>query len=200
MVGVVRAAPAGRSPGATLWEADLCGRMIMGDEAALAEVYDQYSSYVYGLAARVTADRRAAEDVTQEVFSYVWQRPEQFDPSRGSLRSWLGVITHRRAVDWVRHEASGRRAEARLGEEAIVAPDVEELATSLLTAERVRAAVSDLPAEQRRLVELTWFQGRTYREAASDEGLPEGTVKARLRRALQAIAVVLDDERTGTWA
>ena len=200
MVGVVRTAPTGRAPGATLWEADVCGRMIMGDEAALAEVYDQYSSYVYGLAARVTADRRAAEDVTQEVFSYVWQRPQQFDPIRGSLRSWLGVITHRRAVDWVRHEAAGRRAEVRLGEEAVVAPDVEELATSLLTAERVRAAVSELPPEQRRLVELTWFQGRTYREAAADEGLPAGTVKARLRRALQAIAVALDDERTGTWA
>lgn len=189
-----------RPASSVLWEADVCARMLLGEARALDEVYDQFASYVYGLAARVTGDRRAAEDVAQEVFSYLWQRPELFDPSRGSLRSWLGVITHRRAVDWVRREASGRRAEARSVDEVPVVPDVEEVATSLLTAERVRAAVNALPAEQRRLVELTWFEGRTYRQAAADEGLPEGTVKARLRRALQAIAAVLDDERATTWA
>ena len=183
-----------------LWEADVCARMLLGEAGALDEAYEQFASYVYGLAARVTRDRRAAEDVTQEVFSYLWQRPELFDPTRGSLRSWLGVITHRRAVDWVRRETSGRRAEARSVDEVPIVPDVEEVATSLLTAERVRAAVNALPEDQRRLVELTWFEGRTYRQAAADEGLPEGTVKARLRRALQAIAAVLDDERAATWA
>jgi RNA polymerase sigma factor (sigma-70 family) len=197
MVGIVHERAA-RPSSALLWEAELCGRLLMGDERALADAYDQYSSYVYGLAARVTADRRAAEDVTQDVFSHLWQRAEQFDPTRGSLRSWLGVITHRRSVDWVRHEAAGRRAEARHGQVADVGTDLEEIATSILTAERVRAAVHALPSEQRRLVELTWFQGRTYRQAASDEGLPEGTVKARLRRALQTIAAVLEDEREGS--
>ena len=183
-----------------VWEAEVCGRIVAGDERALDELYDQFASFVFGLAARVTGDRRAAEDVTQEVFAHVWQRPEAFDPTRGSLRSWLGVITHRRAVDWVRKETASHRIEIRLGEEPSCPPEVEEVATALLTAERVRAVVGSLPDELRRLVELTWFQGRTYRQAAADEGLPEGTVKARLRRAMQLIAAALDDERSGSWA
>ena len=146
-----------------------------------AEVYDQYSSFVYGLALRVIGDARAAEDVSQDVFVGLWERPAAFDPDRGSLRTWLGTLTHRRAVDYVRREEARRRRAERDAARAVTAPDVEEMATALVTAERVRAALDLLPSEQRRAIQLAYFGGKTYREVAEVLGIPEGTAKSRLR-------------------
>src|SRR5581483_2243240 len=91
------------------WELEVRRRLEAGEEQALTDVYEQYSSFVYGLALRVIGDRRAAEDVAQDVFLFVWERPERFDPTRGSLRTWLGTLAHRRAVDYVRREEARRR-------------------------------------------------------------------------------------------
>jgi DNA-directed RNA polymerase specialized sigma24 family protein len=84
------------------WDREVCDRLVAGDQAALGELYDEFSPLVYGLAARVTRDWAAAEDITQDVFVRVWEDPRAFDPARGTWRGWLGTITHRRAVDWVR--------------------------------------------------------------------------------------------------
>src|SRR3954452_24127934 len=127
------------------WEREVRERVVAGDDAALAEVYEQYASFVYGLAARVTGDQRAAEDVSQDVFVAMWERPAAFDPTRGSLRTWLGVLTHRRAVDYVRREEARRRRTAGGAARAVAPPDVEEIATAVIAAERVRGALADLP-------------------------------------------------------
>ena len=84
------------------WEHRILERIVAGDELALAGLYDQYASFVFALAQRVTQDRSAAEDITQEVFVHVWTKASAYDPVRGTVRAWLGVITHRRAVDRVR--------------------------------------------------------------------------------------------------
>ena len=84
---------------ATEWEHDVHERLIGGDHGALGECYDQFSSFVYGLALRVIGDRRAAEDVTQDVFLHLWERADAFDPHRGGLRTWLGTLAHRRSVN-----------------------------------------------------------------------------------------------------
>jgi RNA polymerase sigma-70 factor (ECF subfamily) len=173
-------------------------RVVAGDDVALREVYDQYSSFVYGLAARVVGDPRAAEDVSQDVFVSFWERPAAFDPARGSLRTWLGTLTHRRAVDHVRREEARRRRGVREAALAVVVPDVEELATALATAERVRAALAELPDAQRQAVQLAYFGGKTYRQVAETLGIPEGTAKSRLRLALRRIADLLDAEG-GEW-
>src|SRR5215203_2450237 len=91
------------------WESEVRARVVAGDDLALREVYDQYASFVYGLAARVIGDPRAAEDVSQDVFVQFWERPAAFDPERGSLRTWLGTLTHRRSVDYIRREEARRR-------------------------------------------------------------------------------------------
>ena len=96
-----------------------------------------------------------------------------------------------------REEARRRRAE-REASRAVTAPDVEEMATALLTAERVRAALDVLPDEQRRAVQLAYFGGKTYRQVAETLGIPEGTAKSRLRLALRRIADVLEAEG-GEW-
>jgi RNA polymerase sigma-70 factor (ECF subfamily) len=174
------------------WEAAVRDRVVAGDDVALREVYDQYASFVYGVAVRVIGDARAAEDVSQDVFVSFWERPGAFDPARGSLRTWLGTLTHRRAVDHVRREDAGRRRAERDATRAVAAPDVEEMATALLTAERVRAALDELPEGQRRAVQLAYFGGRTYRQVAETLGIPEGTAKSRMRLALRRIADALE--------
>jgi RNA polymerase sigma-70 factor (ECF subfamily) len=173
----------------------LAARLIAGDRDALAEAYDQYSGLVYGLARRVVGDAGGAQDVTQAVFTALWEQPGRFDPDRGALRAYLGVLTHRRAVDWLRGEAAARR---RIERGATVAapsmPDVAEAAAAVLVAERVRAAVAELPPDQRDAIELAYFGGMTYRGVATSLGIPEGTAKSRLRLALARLAQVLQAE------
>jgi RNA polymerase sigma-70 factor (ECF subfamily) len=192
-----RGAPV-RSVPSSGWEGDVRDRVVAGDDSALREVYDQYASFVYGIAVRVIGDPRAAEDVSQDVFVSFWERPAAFDPRRGSLRTWLGTLTHRRAVDHVRREEARRRRAEREAGRAVATPDVEEMATALLTAERVRAALDVLPEEQRQAVHLAYFGGKTYRQVAETLGIPEGTAKSRLRLALRRIADTLEAEG-GEW-
>ncbi len=181
------------------WERGVRDRMVGGDDAALTDVYDQYSSFVYGLAARVIGDHRAAEDVTQDVFVSIWERPESFDPSRGSLRTWLGTLAHRRAVDYVRREEARRRRSQREAARSVSAPDVDEMAMALVTAEKVREALEVLPPEQRDAIQLAYFGGKTYREVGLALEIPEGTAKSRLRLGLRRIADVLQSEGVGSW-
>ena len=179
----------------------LSGRLMAGDETALVEIYDRFAGYVNSLARRVTASASLAEDVTQEVFVSLWERPHAFDPERGSLRSWLGVLAHRRSVDRVRRETTARRYEARQATEApaTAAPDTADAATAHLLSEQVRRAVAELPEDQRRAVELAYFDGHTYLEVAATLGIPEGTAKSRLRLAMKRLAVALGPEVFTQW-
>ncbi len=184
---------------ATDWEHDVHRRLLAGDQVALGDCYDQFSSFVYGLALRVIRDQRAAEDVSQDVFLYLWERADAFDPARGGLRTWLGTLAHRRAVDYVRREEALRRRTERVGAEASVTPDVEEIAVAIVTAERVRAALDELPVEQRDAIRLAYFGGKTYREVAVQLEIPEGTAKSRMRLGLARIATVLEREGVTQW-
>jgi RNA polymerase sigma-70 factor, ECF subfamily len=174
------------------WEQVVRTRLVDRDETALAELYDQFGSFVFGLAARVIGDRRAAEDVTQDVFLFVWEHPDAFDPERGRLRTFLGTLAHRRAVDHVRREEARRRRGQRDAAMQVSVPDVDEMAMALVAAERVRAEVERLPVEQREAIELAYFGGRTYRQVAEELCIPEGTAKSRLRLGLRRIADALE--------
>jgi RNA polymerase sigma-70 factor (ECF subfamily) len=175
----------------TAWEHDVKARLVAREPGALAEMYDQFGSFVFGLASRVIRDRRAAEDVTQDVFLSLWERPEAFDPERGHLRTFLGTVAHRRAIDFVRREEARRRRNARDAQAVLPIPDVDELAIAIVTAEHVRAEVERLPADQREAIELAYFAGRTYRQVADELGIPEGTAKSRMRLGLRRIADAL---------
>jgi RNA polymerase sigma-70 factor (ECF subfamily) len=174
------------------WELAVRNRLIARDPSALSDLYDQFGSYVFGLAARVIGDRHAAEDVTQEVFLSLWERPDAFEPTRGRLRTFLGTLAHRRAVDVVRREEARRRRAAREAATTTPIPDVGELAMAIVAAEQVRAEVSRLPSEQRAAIELAYFGGRTYRQVAEELGIPEGTAKSRMRLGLGRIAQALE--------
>jgi RNA polymerase sigma-70 factor (ECF subfamily) len=172
----------------------LVERLSGGDETALVDLYDRYAGFVYGLAVRTLVDRQAAEDITQEVFVSLWEHPERIDSGRGTLRGFLGTVTHRRAVDAVRREEAHRRREARVAREESDVPDVAEAVLRSDTSGRVRTALEVLPEEQRRALELAYFDGYTYRQVAELLAIPEGTAKSRLRLALARIAESLGSE------
>jgi RNA polymerase sigma factor (sigma-70 family) len=176
------------------WENTLRERLIAGDEAALGEVYDQYAPLVYGLAARVTGDRAAAEDITQDVFVGVWERPQAFEPGRGTMRAWLGTIAHRRAVDWVRRGEVRRRHLHREASEPQPAPNIEEAAIAASVAKLVHAALDELPSTQREAILLAYFGGKTHREIAASLDIPLGTAKSRIWVGLRTMAARLEAE------
>ncbi|MEU6389877.1 sigma-70 family RNA polymerase sigma factor [Streptomyces sp. NPDC046939] len=177
-------------------DAELHRRLVYGDEAALTEVYDAYGGLVRAVAVRVTRQTGAADDVAQEVFAHLWARPYAYDERRGTLRTWLTMLAHRRAVDWVRSEARHRKAAA--DDEVLHAIPAQDPGPDERVVDRERAlllhsALAELPLPQRQVVHLAYFAGRTYRQAAAELGIPEGTAKTRLRTALHRLAETLAD-------
>jgi len=155
------------------------------DREIMAELFDSYSSIAYGLALRTLGDTGESEDVVQESFLALWRQAERLDPSRG-VRSYLLTIVHNKTIDRLRRK--GRRPEAALEFAEAVPDDSEDLAASVARQAEgatVRAALVSLPAEQKRTVEMTYFGGLTISEVADRMSVPVGTVKSRLRLALQ---------------
>jgi RNA polymerase sigma-70 factor (ECF subfamily) len=156
------------------------------DESALAELYRRHAGAVYGLARRLLSEPGAAEDVVQDVFVRLWGEPERFDPARGALRSYLLARTHSRSIDILRSEGSRRRREERDAKQTAEAGyDVEREVWDMTLAAHVRAALGELPDLERKVIELAYFGGHTYREVAELLGQPEGTVKGRIRNGLR---------------
>jgi RNA polymerase sigma-70 factor (ECF subfamily) len=170
--------------GAATTDRELAARLAAGQPDALAEAYRRHAGAVFGLCRRVLNDETLAEDVTQEVFVFLWQCPDRFDPSRGTLRSWLGVLAHRRSVDRVRAEVRRSRGETQCETPSLVTSELDEHLTAAWMGARVRDAVDKLPAEQREAVMLAYYGGRSYRQVAAELAIPEGTAKSRLRLAL----------------
>jgi RNA polymerase sigma-70 factor, ECF subfamily len=161
--------------------------MARYQQEALAEAYRRHAGAVFGLAKRLLTSQASAEEVTQEVFMRLWNRPEQYDAERGSLRSYLLAQCHGRSVDLLRSESARRRRETRDARESPEsAPfDFERQLWDMSLAEQVRSALSSLGEGERDAIELAYFGGRTYREVATMLGEAEGTVKSRIRTGLK---------------
>jgi RNA polymerase sigma-70 factor, ECF subfamily len=155
---------------------------------ALAEAYRRHAGAVFGLAKRLLNDQARAEEIVQEVFLRLWNDPDRFDPDRGSLRSYLLAHCHGRSVDVIRSESSRRAREDRDAKAtAEVGYDVSHEVWDMALAGHVRDALGRLPDGERQAIELAYFGGRTYREAADELGEPEGTVKSRIRAGLKRL-------------
>jgi len=175
-------------------DAQLVTSIARYSEVALAEAYRRHGGAVFGLAKRVLQNPTEAEDVTQEVFLRLWNQPDRFDPDRGSLRSFLLAQAHGRAVDAVRSSSSRRARESRDAMRTAEAEyDMQHEVWDLAVAEQVAHAMGELPDEERRAIELAYFDGRTYREVAQLLDQPEGTVKSRIRNGMRRMSAVLAD-------
>ena len=161
-------------------------------QAALAEAYRRHAGATFGLAKRLLNDHARAEEVVQEVFVRLWNEPSRFDPERGTLRSFLLAHTHGRSVDLIRADVSRRnREEKEARQQADGGYDIAHEVWDLALAGHVRDAMETLQEGEREAIELAYFGGLTYKEAADQLGEPEGTVKSRIRSGLKKLRVEL---------
>jgi RNA polymerase sigma-70 factor (ECF subfamily) len=161
-------------------------------EVALAEVYRRHGGAVFGLARRVLSNESEAQDVTQDVFLRLWNHPDRFDAARGSLRSFLLTQSHGKAVDAIRSLNARRSREVRDGQlTAASAYDINNEAWDLALSDQVTRALDALPDQERKVIELAYFEGQTYVEVARTLGQPEGTVKSRIRQGMRRMRSAL---------
>jgi RNA polymerase sigma-70 factor (ECF subfamily) len=165
------------------------------DLSTLRTLYRACSGRMMAVALHLLRDRHEAEDVVQESFLELWRRAPAYDTSRGSPEAWAIVIARSRALDRIRARGSARRAEERAGDQPPAhAPLPLEHAEASERRTRVRAALSSLPEAQRQAIELAFFAGLTQTEIAERVGEPLGTVKTRLRLAMEKLAALLGEE------
>ena len=161
------------------------------DPEAFEVLYDRHGGVAYSLAYRIVGEKTAAEDVTQEAFISIWRSGARFDRARGSVRSWMLSIVRNRAIDTLRSRA-GKAPKLTFDDEAALEQRpaeelTEEEAMQHETAQELRGAVTSLPHEQAKVIELAYFGGFSQSEIAEMLGLPLGTVKGRMRLGLEKI-------------
>jgi len=177
----------------------LVQRVVEGDTKAFELLYDRYARPVFSLAYRMLGDPAEAEELLQETFVRFWQQAARYDARRGSFGSWLLSIAHNLAVDALRQRSRRPQRADFLDPSLLALEHADEQASAAEAAEvseirdRVRRAMAQLPEPQRRAIELAYFAGLTHSEIATVLGEPIGTVKTRLRLAMQKLQLLLRD-------
>ena len=178
---------------------DLIAAICLGAEWAIEILYQRYHRYAYALAYRVLHESNGAEDVVQEVFLSIWRKAATYQQQHGGVYSWLQAIVHHRAIDKVR-SASYRDQQCKpLEEEGVVdmpstQPEVWEEAWHAQQRGIIRTVLAQLPLEQREVIELAYFDGYTHVEIAQQKNIPLGTVKGRMRLALQKMRLLVQEQ------
>jgi RNA polymerase sigma-70 factor (ECF subfamily) len=176
--------PVAMTPDGPDGDAQLLDGVRRGDEQAMAALFDRYSRVVYSVSLRVLRDASAAEDVVQDVFLRVWRKPESFVSARGSLGGWLAVVARNRSIDTLRRKRPSEQVE----EMQLASPfNLADEAERNRLMERARTIIRRLPPEQRKTLEMAFFDGLTHTEIAEMTGDPLGTVKTRIRGALTTL-------------
>ncbi|MDP9074115.1 MAG: sigma-70 family RNA polymerase sigma factor [Actinomycetota bacterium] len=176
-------------------DTSLALRLREHSPAALAEVYRRHGSAVVDHARRLGRPD-AAEDVAQEVFLALWRDPAAFEPSRGSLRTYLLTLVRCRSIDLYRSEQSRRRRQERFSLTPEAVSSVDETVVAADQAARVRASLEGLPSNERIAIDLAYFGHHSYRDVAQLLSQPEGTVKSRIRHGLQTLAAAMRPAET----
>ncbi len=177
-------------------DGDLIRAIANQDSSALMTLYDRYGRLSFALAYRIVGDPSLAEEVVQDAFLQVWNRATTFDHSRGgNVRGWLMTIVHNRSIDFRRRDLDRKPTNVPLDDvdHVLSVPDVWGAVSASLTRDHMRAAVDTLPNDQRRAIELAFFDGLTHGEIAERENAPLGTIKGRLRLGMRKLRAVLTD-------
>ncbi|MER5891446.1 sigma-70 family RNA polymerase sigma factor [Streptomyces sp. NPDC001876] len=168
------------------WDRRMQQRLARGEAAALGELYDRFAALVHSQAHRMIDDEDAADVVTREVFGYVWENPDAYDPKQGSMRSWVTRLTHNRSVQWLRRAHDGTGSDGEDG--ALSADELEQRVRRATAAARADYIVASMPASLRAALELAYIQRRDYRQTAADLGVTGDEARRRLRLGLQLLS------------
>ncbi len=163
-------------------DAELVTAIAGGDRGALAKLYDRHSGVLLGLAMRIVRDRREAEDLLHDVFLEAWRSAKDFDPKRGRVRTWLAIRMRSRALDLQKSARVSRNA-GDAGLDLLV----DDRQNQSPDHARVRAALAELGPDQRRVLELAYFEGLSCTEIAERVSIPVGTVKSRIAAGLDRL-------------
>ncbi|MGW0699580.1 sigma-70 family RNA polymerase sigma factor [Streptomyces sp. NPDC002867] len=166
------------------WDRKMQQRLARGEAAALGELYDRFAALVHSQAHRVLEDEEAADQVTREVFGYIWENPDAYDPKQGSMRSWVARLTNKQAVHRLRQSEAAALARGGGG----TAEELEQKVRRAAVAARADYIVTSMPAPLRAALELAYFQRRDYRQTAADLGVTEDEARRRLRLGLQLLS------------
>ena len=181
----------------TVQDSTLFEHIVDGDEAALSALYGRYAGMLYAMVLRILNDTGAAEEVLQDLFLQVWRGAGRFDASRGTLAAWLLVMGRSRALSRLRTRNRWKVIEhsGEFSFESVPSQqDLEDETMRMQLSERLREALATLPLKQREAVELAYFEGMTQAEIAARTGSPLGTVKSRVRGAIQTLRESFEDE------
>jgi len=172
-------------------DAAAVARVANGDAVALNELYDRYGKIIYSFAYRQTRDTTLSEECVQDVFVTLWRRAADFDPTRAKLTTWLFVVARNRAIELGRQK--NRRPELRDDLEPVgSAPDPADLVAVTDESQRVAEAMAELPEDQLAVLRLSYFDGLSHSEISEVIGIPLGTVKGRMRLALERLRSLSD--------
>lgn len=160
----------------------LVAAMAAGDRAALATLYERHGALLLGLALRIVREKREAEDLLHDVFLEAWRTAKDFDPKRGRVRTWLAIRMRSRALD-LQKSARVSRNTGDGGLELVV----DQAEGSSPDHGRIRSALAELGQDQRRVLELAYFEGLTCAEIARRIAIPIGTVKSRIAAGLDRL-------------
>jgi RNA polymerase sigma-70 factor (ECF subfamily) len=181
---------------------DLLRQVALGGAAAMRGVYARCAARAFAIAVRLLPTRADAEEVLQETFLEVWRRAREFDPERGGMETWVTTIARTRAIDRLRSLGTVSRMVEGVSQQqppvSATPPSPDAAASAAQDQARVRAALEQLPPEQREVVLLAYFDGLSQSEIARKTGQPLGTVKTRARLALEKLAVLLESSPAGT--
>jgi RNA polymerase sigma-70 factor (ECF subfamily) len=184
-------------PEARNHDIDLLRQIAAGDRAAFAEFYDRYSTLMFSIASKILNNASEAEDVLQETFMQIWEKAGKFDPKLGKASSWAAILVRNKAIDRIRASQRRTRLAEAAGVESAIAAEVSQTANEAVhgqaKAKLIQSAIFELPAEQRRAIELAYFSGLTQNEISEKLHEPLGTVKARIRRGLLKLRDQLED-------
>lgn len=167
----------------------LLERVVQKDESALSALYDRYSGLVFSEAKRILRDTGAAEEILQDLFYQVWRTAERFDAARGSLAGWLLVAARNRSISRLRRK-TGKTEELDVNGVSFRF-ELESAAAQNLLLAKVRTAIGSLPEPQRQALDFAYFEGMSHSEIAEKTGQPLGTVKTRIRSAMETLKQVL---------
>lgn len=178
---------------------NLIAKIAEGDRIALSQLYDRYSRIIYAIAWKSLQSVEDCEEVVLEVFAQVWKIADRFDADKGSVEQWIFTLARSRIIDRLRKIQRLNKINTAITSEK----EIEFSTTSVHPIEsleiaerrdRVIAALSRIPTEQRQVIEMAYYQGLTHTEIAAATGLSLGTVKTRLRLGLSKLRVVFEQE------